>query len=228
MTVLILIAIALLFIIDVIVFSYEKYEWSIAVMVGTIALAYFGTPHVKEFIEHAGWLSIFTKYLPGYLVLGLGTAVVKWSIFSFKHIGKIKKLKAKFDASEASSPTAITRAIADFVPEHRRGEWTPEAAKRAVFVRYFGSNLEYGDPSKKHIYDDADYKKETAVVDALTPRAKENVGVIAIWVFQWPIVIVSMLLSDLLVKVIDTAAAFLDVLFSAISRKRVAGATKGL
>ena len=229
MALLILVALALIFIVDVIIFSYEKYEWSITIMIAGIALAYFFTPHIKDFITHAGWLSILTCYLPGYLTLGLVTAVIKWSIFSVKHIGKIRRAKVAFDADDASSLVNARRIASGLFSEHTRAGWNDEANKRAVFVSFFKSGLEYGDASAKHIYTDGvDYRKDTAVVDALTPRAKENIGAISIWVFQWPVVIVSMLLSDLLVKIVDAVASVLDVLFSAINRKLVAGVTKGL
>lgn len=231
MTVLILVIIAILFLIDVIVFSYDRYDWSIGIMVATIVGAYFFTPYIKDFIHSAGWVAITTKYIPGYLAAGLATALLKWLAFSFRHIGTIKKIKAWFDAAVSKDPNFVKKTL-DPYDNNRNGTKDIELTEghtRMAFVEYFKSKLEHDSPSRKHIYTEGvDFNKPTAIVDALTPRAKENVGIISIWVFQWPIVIVSLLLSDLLLKITRTIATALDALFSAVSRKLVAGATKGL
>jgi len=234
LTTAILILLVLAFLVDVIVFSYERYDWSIGIMVASIAVAYFGTPYIKDFIASAGWLPILTKYLPGYIVLGLGTAVVKWIIFSYKHIKGIKAIKAKFDVAMTKDLAAMLKFLD--IRQDRNGNPTRDAdqpftdcEKRIAFVGFYKDKLEYGSQSRKHIYtDDVDFNKPTAIVDALTPRAKENVGIISIWVFQWPIVIVSLLFSDLLMKITRIAANVLDAVFSAVSRAMVANATKGL
>jgi hypothetical protein len=106
-------------------------------------------------------------------------------------------------------------------------EWTATlpAQKRQAFVEFYKGNLPY---DRKHKVYEVNYGKETAVVDALTPRAKDNVGKITIWIYQWPVVIVSSLIEDLLIKLAKHFARFLDMVFSRVVRAMVAKATKGL
>jgi hypothetical protein len=201
-----LIAILALFILDVVFFSFEKYEWSIGVMVASIAAAYFFQPDFHNFVL-TGWVTILTKYIPFYLLGGLATAVAKWIIHNFKAASKIGEAKKEFDANH-DKPDA------------------PIAQRRQAFVKFFESYMGYR--SKHKIYTVSDFNKETAVVDALTPRAKDNVGIITIWIFQWPVVIVATLFEDLIVKLAKNAARVFDALFSAASRALVGRVTKGL
>lgn len=206
--------IALLILIDVIVFAHDRYDWSIGIMIVTIVGAYFFTPHIKDFIENTGWLTIFTRYVPLYIGVGLGTALIKWMIFSFKQIGKIREVKKAFDIKYPTTENSLADPLID--PPNRR----------RAFIEYFQKSLSYKDTAIK-VYT-VDYNHENAVVDALTPRANDNIGKISVWVFQWPIVIISTVFSDFLLKLSKLAAAWLDFLFSAFSRKMVAKATKGL
>jgi len=220
----------------VIVFSYDRYDWSIGIMVATIVGAYFFTPYIKDFITSEGWVAISTKYIPGYIAAGLVTALLKWLAFSMRHIRTIKEAKKRFDILLGKDVQPLFKYLDRRTIKRRGDEPEVDASqplsdteKRIAFVGYFKEHLEYGSASRKHIYtEDVDFEKPSAIVDALTPRAKENVGIISIWVFQWPIVIVSLLLSDLLLKITRVAATVLDTAFSAVNRKLVAGATKGL
>jgi hypothetical protein len=265
---LILVGLIALFITDMIVFHYEKYEWSIGIMLGSIAVAYFFQPEIHSFIN-SDWLKILTWYVPGYLILGFGTAVLKWILYVLKRANKIREIKQNFDLAHPEGEVIYTLAQAAKREEQMKvyklelkyynnrinainlytqshdeklpdGETFPEKPqepvfdvltpeqivenRRRAFVEYYKDKVPY---RSTEVYN-ADYTKETAVVDALTPRAKKNVGLISIWIFQWPVVIFDMLITELLIKFAKNVARLFDSLFQRVSRKLVASATGGL
>lgn len=257
MGLIILALLAILFVADVVCFSCEKYEWSIGIMVASIIGAYLFQPEFHTFI-HADWLRVLTHYVPAYLGLGLVTAVVKWSLYTLKFVGKVRELKAKFDARNPEGTEILStdeqgeRTLAQHKYEQeverfqRRVQQntnnaaiavgTPPVApvyeplteaqntanRREAFIRAVSNNV-YG----AHIHD-VDFNSATAVVDAITPRARDNIAFITLWIFQWPIVVVDMIVTDFLVKLGKHAARLFDIVFSFVSRKLVAAATKGL
>jgi len=253
---------AVLFIIDVAVFTAEAYGWSIFIMTASI----IGAMWIDHHAPHP-WLStnlhqFFLIYIPAYLVLGLGTAFVKWILYASKRVGWIRDAKEKFDARkfDPKKPDFKGKAVEDASEELRKGlnrrfdstsgrlsdedqakynarveeltkqyeaEWTATlpALKRQAFVEFYKGNLPY---NRNHKIYDVDHGKETSVIDALTPRAKDSVGKITIWIYQWPVVIVSSLIEDFLIKLAKHFARILDAVFSEVVRKMVAKATKGL
>lgn len=200
-----LVALLVLVLVDVVLFSYEEYEWSVTVMIASITAAYLFQPEFHAFV-HAGWYLILMKYMPIYLGVGLVTAIVKWAINNVKCVGRIRKAKKEFDARYP-----IVK------------ETTPQL-RRAAFVAFF---KQLPTSQKDTIYS-VDFALATSVVDALTPRAKDHVGLITLWIFQWPVVIIEILIADLLIKLGKHTARLFDTAFSYFSRKLVANATKGL
>jgi hypothetical protein len=268
MSLIILSVLIVLFIADVIFFSLEKYEWSIGVMVASIAGAYFFQPEVHAFIA-TGWFTVLTQYVPVYLAGGLVTSLVKWMLFVYKRANNVRYVKVKFDdlypinEQIVAEPerTERNRVMARYtdalerynaavkrakgVPQYGTGEidvsppatmpqppvFEPipaeEAAanRRAAFVKFFDDRMKYRSGHKVY---EADYKQATSVVDALTPRARDNIGLITLWIFQWPVVIVESIIADFLIKLGKHAARLFDRLFSYFGRMLFANATKGL
>lgn len=267
MGVLLLIALfSALFIADVVFFSLEKYEYSIGIMVASIVGAYFLSPQVSSFV-HASWLVVLTRYVPIYILLGLGTAVAKWVLYNLKRASTIREAKATFDVNnpadkqildvtESARRSRLQSEHEDRLERYKRAQnrkgqvpqygdglvdvnppteppvapvFEPISAEQAAenrrreFVKFYGNNT----PKTHKIYS-ADFTKAESVIDALTPRAKDNVGLITIWIFQWPLVVVDTLITDFIVKLGKHAARVFDQLFSYFSRRLVAHATKGL
>lgn len=200
-----LVALLVLVLVDVVLFSYEEYEWSVTVMIASITAAYLFQPEFHAFV-HAGWYLILMKYMPIYLGVGLMTAIIKWAINNVKCVGRIREAKKEFDERY---PIAK-----ETTPQHRR----------AAFVAFF---KQLPTSQKDTIYS-VDFALATSVVDALTPRAKDHVGLITLWIFQWPVVIIEILIADLLIKLGKHTARLFDTAFSYFSRKLVANATRGL
>lgn len=263
--ILLIVLFSALVIADVVFFSLEKYEYSIAIMVASLVGAFFLVPSIHEY-AHGSWLVILTKYLPAFLVAGLVVATGKWIQYNFKRAATITDSKKEFDVKypadkeHLSDDQVIARReeTRRFEENHTRWELRknrmsipgatviggggnekdeePQAPKyeplapavaaanrRRAFVQFYSNAT----PRTHKVYT-ADFSKAESVVDALTPRAKDNVGLITIWIFQWPIVIIDTLITDLLVKLGKHAARVFDAMFSYFSRKLVAHATKGL
>ncbi len=280
LTITILAILAVLFVVDVVVFSYERYDWSIGIMIAMIVGAYYFTPYIKDFIEHTEW-RILTVYTPAYLGIGLATALVKWFILCMKIVSRIRSARKSWDADVADRAEKFDKMLqtvksgeryfGDYErsmkvasinatnQSHREaiekfnnkeaGAFKPlkkeeeirsveedtvaltaarTADERAQFVAYYQRTLDRDHVGRNHIFEHVKYESETAVVDALTPRAKNNKGKITIWVLQWPLVIVATIFEDLIFKIGRTAARILDALFSGLNRRLVAKATKGL
>lgn len=220
MAVAILVVLAILIIIDIIVFANDEYGWSLGIMAASIALAYWGTPYVKEFIESSGWTTIFTHYVPIYLAVGFVTAVGKWFMFSLKIVERIKETKADFEALRGTSRSEERKSI----NYHNLSE---QAQKRKEFVDYYSRHIVYCEQDSL-VNRTIDWESPTAIVDALSPQAKKHVGPITVWIIQWPIVIISTLFQDLLVKLTKHMARLIDLMFSGVTRRLVARVTKGL
>jgi|SRR5579859_746865 len=271
-----MVILATLFIIDVACFTYEAYGWSLSIMALSIAGAIYLDHHTA-----APWLAtnlhgILLYYIPGYLALGLGTALIKWVLYAAKRVGWIKEAKHQFDEKEfkPEKPDFSDKAklktqdemhaelirinrfdhgqLTDAQAGNRAdtmgkfnaraaeleagydAAWTATipALKRKAFIDFYQHGMSvgmFGAPSNsKHKIYDVNHAKETSVIDALAPRAKDNIGKITIWIFQWPVVIVSSLIEDLIIKLAKHFATALDAMFSRVVRGMVAKVTKGL
>ncbi len=135
--------------------------------------------------------------------------------------------KAKLAEAQKTYVAEVARVAAEL-----EAKWTEShpSLKRAAFVEFYKRGIRdgaFGGYSSHTIYE-ADFTKETSVVDALSPRAKDNIGKITIWIYQWPVVIVASLIEDFLIKLAKNFAKALDAMFSKIVRDMVAKATKGL
>lgn len=266
---------SVLFLVEVTVFVYEQYVWSSIIMAVTIAGAIWldthsGTSWVATNLHH-----LLLWYIPAYLILGFGTALVKWILYASTRVDWITEAKSQFDAKkfEPKAPDfkakAVETASEEFRKQHAednspytspfgrsqekddanndnakhvarvqelekqyRDEWSASlpALKRGAFVDFYAKGLRSGafEAYSTHKIYDVDFSKETSVVDALSPRAKDNKTKIGIWISQWPVVIVSTLLHDLLFKLVKHFTRALDAMFSRMVRQMVTKATKGL
>src|SRR5271166_1590791 len=88
---------ALLFIADIVCFACEAYGWSIFIMTATIAAAIWVDHSTASSWVAANLHHILMYYIPGYLALGLGTALVKWILYASKRVGWIREAKLQFD-----------------------------------------------------------------------------------------------------------------------------------
>jgi len=134
-------------------------------------------------------------------------------------------------AARAAALDKYNARVAELTAEIE-AKWTASlpAQKREAFVTFYTRGLRDGafGVHTSHKTYDVDHSKETSVVDALSPRAKDNIGKITIWIFQWPVVIVASLIEDFIIKLAKHFATALDAMFSKVVRGMVAKVTKGL
>lgn len=251
-----MVIIGILFLIDVTCFAFEKYTWSIIIMVGSILGAVWidghnSAPWIASHLHH-----ILLWYIPGYILLGFGTAFIKWILYTLNRVSLIKEAKKQFNLQKIEKPdfkqgahdyllTEMYKKINNLVGNSKvenvteaelaktyEENWKKELPKltRQKFVQFYKDGIrsgKFGKSSNHEIYD-VDHLKETSIVDALAPRAKDNVGKITLWIFQWPIVITALLIEDLLVKLAKHFATLLDAMFSNIVRGMITRVTRGV
>jgi len=142
--------------------------------------------------------------------------------------------RASSDEAKAKLTAAIAKYNADVasLAAKYEADWTAAlpGQKRKAFVEFYTRGLRdgsFGTHSSHKTYE-VDHSKETSVIDALSPRAKDNIGKLTIWIFQWPVVIVATVFQDFIVKLAKHFATALDAMFSKVVRGMVAKVTKGL
>lgn len=189
--------------VDLTLFINDKYVASFFLLLGTLVASYFFVPEASQIVATYGWMGMFTYILPVYLGIGIGVAVIKWFLYNLKIAGRIKD------------------AIVDFKKKSSYADKSgPEINK--AFLSFWNSNY------RPRVSEFQEYSKPEVIVDALTPKAKEEVDRISFWILQWPIVVVATLLEDLLVKLGKHVAQFFDYAFNQLARKLVANAAKDL
>lgn len=194
--------------VDVLMFTFEKYVLSFIIPLGSIIGAYYFMPDFAYFV-HSDWQRILTHYVPIYFIIGILTAIIKWTIYNLIHVRWVREVTNQFDA-QLDVELATNKVI-----------------RRKAFIKFY-ENGHYPSIRRPYVYDITDWEHPNAVVNAITPRAKDNVGLITIWIFQWPIVILSTIVSDLIVQLGTHVARFFDFVFMAPVRIMVAKATKGI
>ncbi len=187
---------------DLALFISDKYIASFFLLLGTLVASYFFVPEAAQIVATYGWMGMFTYVLPTYLGIGVGVAVIKWFFYNLKIAGRIKEAIAKFNKSCSGH--------------------NDEMAKRKSFIDFWNSHY------YPRVSSFQEWKDPDVVVDALTPKAKNEVDRITFWVLQWPIVVIATLLEDLLVKLGKHVADLFDYLFNQLARKLVSNATKDL
>jgi hypothetical protein len=231
-----LVLLVIVFLIDVTLFAFEEYIWSVVVMTTVLVAGYFFVSGIHDTFVAIGWHRLLTFYVPVYLGVGVATAFLKWTLYNFKRVSAIRAAKKEFDIDD---PVRSKKLEAFLEDKAEKGELESHfaalgatdkdsyltAARRSAFVAFYSGSSYYKDRHKIH---KCDYNKATAVVDALTPRANDHKAKFTLWIYQWPIVLADVLLQDFLVKLAHNVARFFDFALSYFSRKMVAHATKGL
>lgn len=231
-----IVAIIAIIAITVALFAFDKYVWSFLVMVASIAAAYYLLPEVAAFVDAIGWTAILAFYLPVYLGLGAATAVLKWLLFLRGVSSDISEMRSGFEQSyRPPAPATIPGdvMISGIEPKVRAlSERELIVAKREQFLRHLRlsdrSKFESFAKLKWSGHGDVNLEREESLIDLLTPRAKQYIDRITFWVLQWPIVLLSLILEDLILKVGKQIARALDAVFNRLARTLVGNAVKGL
>lgn len=249
---LLLIILAVLIIAEVALFAYDRYITSFIVMIASIAAAYFFVPIASDFIK-LHWVKIVAEYVPIYLVIGIGIATAKW-VWFLRCVGAtLKYLKSSFvtpvdvtEKNQAEYDAAVAKYKTDLInweqsDAYRRNnkpkepaffDPTPYAAiKNYAFYehvkdKYGITELLRGQP-KVRISNVRDFTK-VSLTDVFTPRARDYIQRITFWVLQWPIVVLSTIVEDLILNIGTWVAQTFDTLFHNFARKIIGNAVKDI
>lgn len=204
-TVLIATVFVIAFIAEMMLFSFERYGWSLFCLIGNVVLAYFFIPAVEEFFKNTDATSL-TIYGFEYLGAGIAVACVKWVFYVKKIAEKIAEWRIKFNkrVQEAVEPAA-NGAKREQVPN------TPSAFANFVAHEYNDFNYKFNGLS-------SGVNDNETLTTFLTPNAKNYIDKITFWVFQWPIVILDLLLYDILAKIGKHISTLINAIFNKVSR----------
>jgi len=90
---------AILFIIDIVFFAVERYGWSVFVMTISIIAAIWLDQHsTSPWLKQHSHQLIF--YILTYILLGLGTAFLKWVLYVGRRVRSIAEAKTQFDKTK--------------------------------------------------------------------------------------------------------------------------------
>lgn len=185
---------------DLCFFSVKVYPQSCLASLVLFGLAYFAFPGLFLF---ANWHTTLFYYLPAYIGIGIIVAALKWLLYNVKYAIDLRAFKQLFDSKYTGS-TDLVSYHRSFIAEFRCHRYEHQS------------------------YGSVDLSLENSLVDALALRAKNHVSLLALWIFQWPIVLLDILLTDVLAKFSNHVAKLFDFVFSYVGRKLVARAIKGI
>lgn len=192
--------IAFLFFLTVISFIYESLYWTSAGSLAIPLLAFYLLPDFHSFVLNANWFDIITKYVPAYIGAGVATALIKWILLNLKVSSNIQYHR------EFGKLNFMNKGDTELY----------------AFVKSWNASYSRNRP---HLDTNATLDE---IITKLTPKAIDYVGRITVWVLEWPVVIVSLILDDVLRKFCTHLASLIDFTFNKLSRKLISNATKGL
>jgi hypothetical protein len=220
-------------VVDFVLFSFEQYVWSVVCTVLTIVGAYYFYNFTHVWISSIGWGKLLGVYFPIYIGIGLLVALGKWFLYAFKIVTKIKSAREKFDSFSIPnkfqfSPFRHNREFEHFVTGKFNDEDLLTAKEqlqkifRESFVGFF-CHEHSCTPGKV-----SSWGNENSIVEALTPRAKNNIGKISVWIFQWPFTVLSTLFNDFVINLAKHFASLIDSIFSKPIEKLIKKVTAGV
>jgi hypothetical protein len=198
--------ISTLFLLDLVLFSFDRYIWSFVCIVAQVIIAYFFVDIFHTYVTTQGIWNLVTEYVPIYLGIGILVAILKWFIFSVISVpGKIKEFTETFKYTEVPGTTKyyqFLRCISD------------EYGVQKLLKGYY-PDFEIGVTKEQ-------------MNEVLTPKAKNYIDRITFWVLQWPLVVLSTLLEDIILKIGKWVSTVFNAMFYRMSHLRVTSATQNL
>lgn len=216
-----LIGVAALVVLDVVLFLADRYIMSFFVLLGTIfGLHYFfqTAEPILTFVQR-----IVADYAVYYLIAGVVVATIKWIIHCMKTANIIGELVAKF------------KRIDNYVPRNELGD---NPSQYAMFVDYVETQAHsvYSHGGVNYLLNTDDFSSidipkiqtKDQMDKVLTPMARNYKARITFWVLQWPLVVATMFIEDLLIKIGHRVAELLDFALSKVARQFIARATSSI
>jgi hypothetical protein len=203
-----LILCAALLLVDLALFSFNQYGWSLIILLVNGGLAYYFIPEVSTQIA-ATPTETLIYYGLTYLGAGLVTAFVKWFVHVRRIGSEIANLRGMY--KHYKSPTDGTNT------QNEYGRLANYILNR---VDYSQHPTLYGfvRSEKSGTREIANINSMEDLVEFFVPSAKNQVDKITYWVIQWPLVIVDLILNDIIAKIGKHIAALINRMFGGISK----------
>lgn len=99
--------------------------------------------------------------------------------------------------------------------------------RRREFIQYFAER--YGKVYKgEHRPSSTGVSTEDEMINELTPKAIHHKARITFWALEWPLVLISLVLEDILIRIGEWLAIVFDKVFTGVARRLVGNAIRGV
>lgn len=208
-----LILVCALLIIDIALFSYEQYGWSLIVLVASCAAGYYMIPEVAALVD-ATTAEVLAYYIGAYLLAGVAVATVKWLAY-------VRNIGSDLSEVRKTCPKGYVytgRIYGDNVEFNNY-------ASLAAYIIDKASRTEQPSLSR-FIRNEASTSENTlrgidsveALINAFMPSARKNVDRITYWLVLWPFVLIDLVLNDIIAKLGKHLATLFNKLFGRLTR----------
>lgn len=221
----------LLVLVDLFIFTVlDRYFLSLFVFVLLVAGLWWIEPSAFS------WVTTLTLKqaivgIVGYISIGIGVAGIKWLFVSMKIGTRLREVRGHFENKYVPTtrrPEGVSRSsLDDDRASSVKREKTPQE-KREEFLQYVRDHHRYERDVLRYLSVSIEGKTEEDMIAALTPSARHNADRITAWIFQWPFVVIGVLVEDILIKIGHWVSEVFQAMFTNISRKFVSDAVKGL
>lgn len=189
-------------------FSYVSVWTASMFIVGFVAIRFVLNMDVLEVLQSVvpHLLLVFGIYL----AVGLIWSLIKWFFFIREHYKLIKLIKESYISGES-----LTDAIRDIIGAH--------------FGRKYASKIEHHTFTTVSNAEQAEFKKlsleerfarvKTKMIEAIIPKAKDQMKRIIGWVSYWPFSMISFILKDLMEKIYRNLVNLFRGVYDFISNK---------
>lgn len=189
--------------------------------------SYLFIPEAANIVHNTGWVYFLVHRVSYYLVAGFVVALAEWMWHNFKVAGRIRELKVRFDEKFNLASTKASAGVGTGARNDHTYSGVSDASwRRYAFLAFWNNatthshNVDMPDPIQ--------CERETIIIDKLTPKAKDHVADITIWILQWPLVLIATVFEDVLINIGKHFASFCDAIFSRSSRALIGWASKGI
>lgn len=219
-----------LFFVGCLLSAFERYLLTVVIAAVVLVGGWFFFDVVHDTLRD-NWKDILLHQAPLYLGAGLAVALGKWFMLVVKTASANKDVKETFNPDKVSldSLNSHNRSALDGI--------AADAWRRVKFIIHWNSRIAYPyedvESTVAHRVDisdisHSDWSKPEIITDLLTPKAKNHVDDIAYWIFFWPLVVVSTLFKDLIIKLAKHTARLFDLAFNRLSRLVISNAAKDI
>jgi hypothetical protein len=192
-------------IIDVIIFTADRYVWSAILLFTEVAGAYLLVDSFHAYVTAEGFWMFLATAVPAYIGIGIVVAAVKWITFNVRIANRVKEMADKFRSDSTSGKNVFRQFLENF-NDHQ-------------INRLLKTN--------NHLFHTS-VSTKAEMVHQLTPQAKNYIDRIGGWIAQWPIVIIAFMFEDVILKIADIVSTIFGQVFTRFSKYLIGRAVAGI